>query len=300
MLRDARGRAAVSEGRILGEADFPAVFRSADAASLSGQRRHMRGTKWRLVLAVLAAVCAVSGKDAAVAVVLLAFLATVYLEVWMLAERPERAWYDGRALAESAKTLSWRYAVAGEPFPAALPADTAERRFHERLEVLLREAPADSIVPVGSMAATPAMGELRRSPFAVRKQAYLTGRIADQQQWYGTKAAMNITLARRWRIGLIVVEGLGVLAAVLRLMKVIDFDLPGVLAAVLGAGAAWFAVRQYESLGRAYTFAATELSIVHQRLSATHEESDWTQEVADAEEAISREHTMWRASRGAA
>lgn len=51
------------------------------------------------------------------------------------------------------------------------------------------------------------------------------------------------------------VEGLGALAAVLRLMKVVDFDLPGVLAAVLGAGAAWFAVRQYESLGRAYTFA---------------------------------------------
>lgn len=186
-----------------------------------------------------------------------------------------------------------------DPFPVTLPPADAERRFHERLETLLREAPSDSIVPVGSMAATEAMGELRRSPFTVRKQAYLTGRIADQQGWYGTKAAANITLARRWRIGLIAVEGLGVLAAVLRLLEIISFDLPGVLAAVLGAGAAWFAVRQHESLGRAYTFAATELSIVHQRLSAVQDESEWAQEVADAEEAISREHTMWRASRGA-
>ncbi|MFG3114627.1 DUF4231 domain-containing protein [Streptomyces sp. NPDC048197] len=275
------------------------MFRSADAASLSGQRRYLTGTKWRLLLAIAAAGCAVSNAVAAVAMVLLAFLATVYVEVWMLTERPERAWYDGRALAESAKTLSWRYAVAGDPFPIDLPADTAERRFHQRLALLLREAPSDSMVPVGSMAATEVMAELRRGPFADRKQAYLTGRIADQQQWYGTKATMNITRARRWRLGLITIEGLGVLAAVLRLLNIIPFDLPGVLAAVLGAGAAWFAVRQYESLGRAYTFAATELSIVHQRLTAVHDESRWAQEVADAEEAISREHTMWRASRGA-
>ncbi|MGG7573229.1 DUF4231 domain-containing protein [Streptomyces sirii] len=289
----------MGEVRTLGDEDFPAVFRSADTASLSGQRRYMTGTKWRLLLAITAAVCAVSSADAAVAMVLLAFLATVYLEVWMLTDRPERAWYDGRALAESVKTLSWRYAAAGDPFPVILPAADAERRFHERLEVLLREAPSDSLVPVGSMAATETMGELRQSPFAVRKQAYLTGRIADQQQWYGAKATTNIKLARRWRIGLITVEALGVLAAVLRLLEIVTFDLPGVLAAVLGAGAAWFAVRQHESLGRAYTFAATELSIVHQRLSAVHDESEWAQEIADAEEAISREHTMWRASRGA-
>jgi hypothetical protein len=69
-------------------------------------------------------------------------------------------------------------------------------------------------------------------------------------------------------------------------------------AAALAAGSAWFAVRQYETLGRAYVFAATELSVIHQRLLLAGEDS-WAQEVADAEEAISREHTMWRASRGA-
>ncbi|GGQ08215.1 hypothetical protein GCM10010279_14660 [Streptomyces mutabilis] len=55
------------------------------------------------------------------------------------------------------------------------------------------------------------------------------------------------------------------------------------------AGSAWLAVRRHETLGRACTFAATELSVIHERLA----------KVPDAEEAISREHTMWRASRGA-
>src|SRR5690606_41156173 len=80
---------------------------------------------------------------------------------------------------------------------------------------------------------------------------------------------------------------------ILRLLDLFTFDLAGILAAVLGAGSAWLAVRQYETLSRAYTFAATELSVIHERLAHADEES-WAGEVADAEEAISREHTMWR------
>ncbi|PBC81232.1 Protein of unknown function [Streptomyces sp. 2224.1] len=278
--------------------DLPVVFRSSDAASLIGQRRYVRGTMWRLLLAVSAALCGALDHRAALIGLVTVFVATVCVEVWLLAERPEQAWYDGRALAESTKTLAWRYAVGGAPFPADLPPAEAHRRFHERLETLLREAPATSLAPVGSIAATDAMTALRSRSFADRKRAYLRSRIEDQQRWYTTKATGNITRARQWRLLLIAIEGLGLAAAILRLTGLLTFDLAGVLAAVLGAGSAWFAVRQYETLGRAYTFAATELSVVHQRLALAGDES-WAQEVADAEEAISREHTMWRASRGA-
>ncbi|KFG74485.1 hypothetical protein [Streptomyces mutabilis] len=85
------------------------------------------------------------------------------------------------------------------------------------------------------------------------------------------------------------VEGLGLTAVVLRLLELFTFDLAGILAAVPGAGSAWLAVRRHETLGRACTFAATELSVIHERLA----------KASDAQEAISREHTMWRASRGA-
>jgi hypothetical protein len=278
--------------------DLPTVFRSSDTASLIGQRRYIRGTMWRLLLAIGAALCGAIGHRAALIALVVIFVATLCVEIWLLAERPEQAWYDGRALAESTKTLAWRYAVGGTPYPAHLPPEEARRSFHERLEELLRETPATSLAPVGSIAATDAMTALRGRSFSHRKQAYLRHRIEDQQRWYTTKATTNITRARRWRLVLIAVEGLGLTAAVLRLLGLLTFDLAGVLAAALAAGSAWFAVRQYETLGRAYVFAATELSVIHQRLLLAGEDS-WAQEVADAEEAISREHTMWRASRGA-
>ena len=34
----------------------------------------------------------------------------------MAITRPERTWYEGRAVAESVKTLAWRYMVRGESF----------------------------------------------------------------------------------------------------------------------------------------------------------------------------------------
>ncbi|MFI8303842.1 DUF4231 domain-containing protein [Streptomyces sp. NPDC085927] len=283
----------------LREDDLPVVFRSSDTASLTGQRNYVRGTKLRLLLAVGAALCGALDHRAAAIGLVVVFVLTICVEVWLLSERPEQSWYDGRALAESTKTLAWRFAVGGAPFPADLSEGDADRRFHERLRDLLREAPVSGLAPLGSIAVTDAMRSLRSRSFADRRQAYLRYRIEDQQQWYSTKAAANVTHARRWRLVLIGIEGLGLTAAVLRLLELFAFDLAGILAAVLGAGSAWLAVRQYETLGRAYTFAATELSVIHGRL-ARADDAEWAEEVADAEDAISREHTMWRASRGVA
>jgi len=66
------------------------------------------------------------------------------------------------------------------------------------------------------------------------------------------------------------------------------FRLDGKVALVTGAGS---------GLGRAYAFAGNELSLARARLVGVTTQADWAREAADAEEAISREHTMWRASR---
>jgi len=76
-----------------------------------------------------------------------------------------------------------------------------------------------------------------------------------------------------------------------------SFDLAGVLAAAIGAGAAWLALKQHTTLRAAYALTAAELEKQIATLSSTSDD-DWPKSVADAEEAISREHTMWLASRG--
>src|SRR5262249_55792131 len=122
---------------------------------------------------------------------------------------------------------------------------------------------------------------------------------ADQQEWYSRKAYWNSSRARLWAIGLVAAELAGVVAALLRGLGALNLDIAGVAAAVVGTGVAWLSLKQHDHLGRAYAFAANELGIVYSNLELVDDEKVWAADVADAEEAISREHTMWRASRSA-
>lgn len=235
--------------------------------------------------------------DVAAAVTVLALVGALVLEIWLLTERPDKTWYDGRALAESAKTIGWRYAVGGAPFPVNVNEPAAEGAVTEQLKKLLRDVPDAKIDPSVAPAISQAMRSLRGKNITDRKQSYLRARIIDQQQWYTSKARWNQKRAIYWRIGMLGAEVVGISVALVRTLGFIDVDLVGIVAAVVATGAAWLAVKQHDSLSRAYAFAANELGIVRTRLESIEDEDVWAKEVGDAEEAISREHTMWRASR---
>jgi hypothetical protein len=289
----------------LPDSALPGLFQEADRASLEGQRRSVRLTGRRLILAVFAALAATvtitvgHRVDVAALVTAAAFLTAAVLEANLMQEKPDLAWYDGRAVAESVKTLTWRYAVAADPFPVGLDGETADRLFNEQLRLLLSDAPENSLRPTQAPAISAAMRSLRGGDLAVRQGAYLAERIHDQQKWYHRKAEYNRQRARIWRWALFTLEILGVCGALFRAFQVISVDLTGVIAAMIAAGAAWLGVKQHDSVARAYTFASHELSIIRSRLERPMGEDQWAGEVGDAEEAISREHTMWRASRSA-
>ncbi|MGM1061824.1 DUF4231 domain-containing protein [Saccharothrix sp. Mg75] len=290
--------------RGLGDEDLPGLFEAADTASVDGQRRYVRTVRLRLLLAVLAAATGavpllVGRVDVAAIGTAVALAAVTVTELNLKAARPEDRWYDGRALAESAKSLAWKYSAGGRPFDRLGPLDAQadERRFIRQVHQLLEDAPPTSIRPSRRPAVTPAMRALRAAPLAERKAAYLKARIVDQQDWYTAKAARNERLAGWWRAGLLGIEVFGICAALAKAVGAVTFDLAGVVAAVIAAGTAWISLRQLSTLARAYTFAANELAIVRGRLELVEDEASWAAEVADAEDAVSREHTMWRASR---
>ncbi len=77
----------------------------------------------------------------------------------------------------------------------------------------------------------------------------------------------------------------------------VDFDLLGILAALTGSVAAWAQTRQWGSLARAYAIAENELSVIGEH-AVEVDEAAWPRFADESEEAISREHTLWRSSRG--
>lgn len=288
------------------EPDIPLAFARADAFSLDGQRRTLRGTSTRLLLTVVATMCLslaplwplevtehyeieVVGIAAA-----LLFLSALIFELWLLRQHPERDWYDGRAVAESAKTLTWRYAVGGTPYPVNKDVDGTFRRDIRSLAIDVA-----TLTPAVEEGGEPTawMRGLRGRDLFERRDAYLIHRVRDQELWYQRKAALNLRGARFWTATLLIAEASGVLLALLKSLSVVTVDLASLAAAIIASGAAWTALKQHESVGAAYTLASRELAAVYLRLSNIDTEERWAEEVAGAEEAISREHTMWRASR---
>ncbi|GAA1306357.1 DUF4231 domain-containing protein [Pseudonocardia xinjiangensis] len=287
----------------LSDAGLPGLFHAADQVSLSAQRQFLLASRLRLFFLIAAAatgamsIQGARGVDYAAVGTVAALVGAILVEVWLLAERPERRWYDGRALAESAKTLAWRFAVHGAPFDSSIDSSTAERLLVEQLSALVRDAPTTAIAPGDGPPVTTLMRTLRAADFDQRREIYIRERVVGQRYWYSNKAQQNASQASRWRVGLLVIECMGVLAALFRAVGLLAIDLAGIVAALGAAGIAWLSIRQHESLGRAYSYAENELAIAAIRLQEISDDALWPVEVDNAEEAISREHTMWRASR---
>ncbi len=280
---------------------LPGLFQAADKASLKAQSRFIYASGSRFILVVAAAALAVAsletdtGIDLAAIGVAVLFVAAVLVEIWLLQDRPLDTWYDGRALAESSKTLAWRYAVGGRPF--AKDSTNSEQHLIADLRGLIVDSSDSAIEASGSPPVSSEMRELREASLAKRKAAYLAWRLDDQRAWYRRKAQWNAKRVTWWRIALISLELIGVLAALARAFGAINFDLPGLVAAVIAVGAAWLSIKQHESLARAYKLASEEIALAREQLAQVEDEASWASGVADAEEGISREHTMWRASR---
>ncbi|MCC5032905.1 DUF4231 domain-containing protein [Streptomyces sp. WAC 00631] len=291
----------------LAERELPGIFASADEISKQSQKEYLRWTRGRLQLAVLAAtagITAASSKDdswletTSTCIALISFVTALIFEVHLLRDRPEERWYHGRAIAESAKTLAWRYMAIAEPFPASLTPDRAEDVLLARIQDLFAESsPNLPGLSVGSSQVTSKMRQIRSSNLPARKATYLTLRVSDQQAWYEKKAKENESNAKRWRLTLVSFEILGITTTVITLLDITNLDVGATLAAAIAAGGAWLEVKQYDNLSSAYALTAAELSFVRATGESIPNEEKWSDYVVSAEQAISREHTMWLARR---
>lgn len=234
--------------------------------------------------------------DVAAWLILVGFLSALFCEIVSATTKSEQIWYEGRAVAESVKTLAWRYSVCADPFPQSMSDREAEELLRSRILSVTDELSARIVFNNSNAVITDKMIALRKSRFSERRDAYINGRTTDQRNWYANKAEFNRLRAQIWRITLVTFEALALALACSRIVGGWTIDFAGLLAAIIAASTAWVAVKQFSSLTSAYSLAANELGIQESRLNSVGED-DWPLVAADAEEAISREHTTWLASR---
>lgn len=223
-----------------------------------------------------------------------------------LLARPELHWYEARAVAESVKSIAWRYMVGGEPFQEALAdqalTDVVNDRFNGiRADISKYQAP-DVVAERHQI--TPEMRAIRAAPLPARKRLYCRERVDEQLQWYKKNARFNRVRGLEAHFALILVEIFASAAVLLPMalaaLHIFPLDLQSVATNIAGGGAAWMQAKRYEDLNASYKVTASELKQVVADINKQLDESDesaWARFVENAEGSMSREHQLWRATR---
>jgi hypothetical protein len=288
----------------VGEQDYPALYLSADSASRVAQSRHLRFTA--VILGTLVASAAfgtcsglfppaakvlalLSGAGAAIS-----FMVTSIRK----AMKPEKLWYTGRAVAEGAKSMAWRYMTGVEPYQLSLPPAEVDRKFIEDLRSMAEDQAQAALGLGGEFSdrpqITPRMREVRAAPLAQRLQTYRNARIRDQREWYGSKARKSQAVANRYFVVIQASQALTLAATVLLLSSLgSKWNLGGVFSALASALIAWLQVRQHEELAQTYTVAALDLGFIEAQSESVDTEQELSATVNDTENALGREHSSW-------
>ncbi|MGS2739036.1 DUF4231 domain-containing protein [Sinomicrobium sp. M5D2P17] len=288
--------------------DFPNYYQASDKVSIESQRNYLHIIRTDLFVMIFAALLTVHNFqneqpkfwiNCTTGLLLLAALA---LTIIMKSKKYEDIWYQGRALAESSKTLTWRFIMCSEYFEKRIDINVAKERFIERIRELAGEfnelsKSMDSKI-LSKEIITPKMIELRNLSTNKRKEYYIKNRIEDQQGWYSNKAKWNKRRYNCWFWLVIACQ----FAALIFVMTIIvkpssNWNVVGLLTTMASAAISWLQIKQHQELKQAYTTAAAELNFIKELSCKVGTENELSKFILDSENAISREHTLWLAQR---
>lgn len=288
---------------------FPALYRAADDASINCQKIYIALIAFDLILMVVGAALSTIGfADPHTQQVVLwsavtAFLVGLFVSALLAVKRWDRVWFSGRAVAESVKSLAWKFATCANPFPVGLEDGKATRRLLDMFQELLGSHKELQPHLVGGDIledhATEWMREVRRAVAPqVRRDVYLAQRVYEQQGWYADRAALNRRMQSRWFLFFILAQAVALVFGVVAATHPEWNSQPsGAFAALAAAIVGWVQVRRFQELAQTYGQAALELGFIAEKSRDVSSEKDLSRLVVDAEAAISREHTGWVARR---
>lgn len=282
------------------DSEYPALFRGSDGASNERQRQHLAFVKAEYGLLLLAAIFSLDLFCGPAFFVLyaLVFFALIVLLLARAHLKPVQHWYQSRALAESVKTLSWKYMMRAAPFQGKVGSHSSRVEFSEHLTQLLRthsETVAQSVTKAAAGdQITREMDRVRALHWECRKEFYRENRIRQQREWYVERASENRRNAKRWLSAGVLIY---VLACAMTLCRIwiTDWNFWPIEPVIVLASSivGWIQIKKFGELAAAYTVTAQEIGLLEPVLDEKVGDKDLADFVNEAELAFSREHTMW-------
>lgn len=232
------------------------------------------------------------------------FLLAGVIRLYRIFGAPERDWFGSRVLAEHTRSLGWRYAVAGTPFPLPGPdPDDSHLRLEQALNEAANEANAAGIdfhMPRGTQEidfATAWMRQTRERPLDERRALYAELRIKHQERYYIQREQKSRHAAKiaQWALFGIEIAGAGL--AALNALAFLNLDLIGVAGTIAAGVTAWTQFNQFTELAGSYDAMAYRMAGYRERCLDNQppwNEERWAAFVDEVENALREESGTWK------
>ena len=281
---------------------YPALYKSADIASIDAQATYLRAIKTHVFLLIIGAGLAINPLPTTEYSLFNAFvfLCALGISILIAGKKYEKIWYSARAVAESVKTATWRYMMKAEPFK-----DTEKRKevnsiFRNVLNKVLQTNNQLGDLLGGTTSSeeqiTEKMEEVRNHNLEGRKEIYLKNRIDEQRTWYALKSSENKRNGTRFFYFLVALQVLAITCVLLRIAYP-TWGLWPTDVFVVGAGGivTWIQLKRFQEIATAYGLTAHEIGFIRGKLAESDTDAEFSGFIRDAENAFSREHTQWAA-----
>ena len=212
----------------------------------------------------------------------------------------ERKWYQSRALAESIKTMAWRFSMKAVPFDISEQEQAATKVFREYLAATLKaNRQLGNIIranDVGEEQITTDMLGLRLLSVSDRKDKYLNERVDGQQSWYSAKSADKLR-SRNIAFFILFLISTALIVSVFLEIEVMNtsFEMFDPLLVLLTGLIGWVEVKRFGELSASYGLTSHEIGLIRSGVDIVQDEKSLSDYVNEAERAFSREHTQWLA-----
>lgn len=285
------------------EPKYPTIFEKADSKSLSAQKNFINLNKGILGLLVISTfLSSIKTDEKWIAVISsLLLVISLILTILIIFFKPEKTWYDGRAIAESAKSLTWKFITGTKPFSFKLKSIDAEEKLIKNLKQIIGQK-KEFFQLIGEEFGegdqiTQSMVDLRKLNLKDKIELYSSKRLEVQRKWYYNKSKENRKNKNLSFGAIITFQVLAIVSLVLDYFGLIDFMTTPLMACLASSFIAWLQLKRFQELTESYGITATELNLIKSKVRHIKDESDFENFVDDAETAISREHTLWLARR---
>lgn len=291
--------------------DYPNLFQAANAASICFQKKYLWLMKIDLLSAALGAALAIYNFQREEYLMWMYVLSAIFFfvtlgcSVILFISKYEDGWYQGRALAESCKTLTWRYIMQSENFERHLDCydiELIEQLFLQRIEEIECEYVDFAKNLDTRLLKLPyindEMRRIRSLNLEERKDYYINNRIDNQIDWYSKKERYNNNKYKSWFTTIGLIQLITLFCAIYLIVNPLsNWNLVGLFSTLSASAMSWLQLKQHQALKQAYTTAVMELNKIKTLSKNIKSNSDFSKFVLDSENAISREHTLWIAQR---